>query len=226
MTKPIIKKQTNFSPLYTLLINKGYTLLDLKCEVSLMFCGVLFDLYLLSEKEGKSQTLIENSNSEEGYIFKTIEELNKKIKSAIVDINTIEKIFQKQKVGDSSSINLAKIHQPYKKLYNQMITAYLSKKEDYLNEDSSGKKYWMPELLALNIIANMKEKGYNYDKFPFVDDSIFFDLEDRYIKTNRILQQTHDFKVKSNNLNELSIISKTRIFAQFISKKLIEAKAK
>jgi hypothetical protein len=84
----------------------------------------------------------------------------------------------------------------------------------------------MPELLALNIMANMKEKGYNYDKFPFIQDNIFFDLEDRYIKTNRVLQQTNDFKVKSNNLSELSVISRTRIFAQFISTKLIEAKAK
>ena len=59
--KKIIQKDTEKQKyLKYYLIEKGYTLKDLKCEVILMICDMLIDNYIKSEYDCNNELLLDN----------------------------------------------------------------------------------------------------------------------------------------------------------------------
>lgn len=83
------------------LIQRSFTLKDLKCEVILMVCDMLIDNYKLADDKEISEVLIEGfTQTEQGIISETMKDLQKDIQENILTIEKIQVIINSQnKVG-------------------------------------------------------------------------------------------------------------------------------
>ena len=218
------KRRITDSSLKSLLLSKGYTMIDLKCEVALMFCSLLFELFIKSEDENKSENLLSTSGEENPFIYDLIKSLNKQINSCIISIETVQTLLNNSGQTKSDFI-IAKTVEPYQLLYNEMIKMYISKKNDMFKDFKEGeKKYWMPDVLGIYIITFLIENGYAFNKFPFINAQAFLEIKTYYDKTNKILIMSNNYKAFSKDFNEMSIISKMRKISSSVATKLIKTK--
>lgn len=75
------------------LMQKRYTLKDLKCEAALMICSMLIDNYLTIEKEGKSSSVIEGIPSDNlNVIYNIMKQLHLSLYANILIVEKLQKI--------------------------------------------------------------------------------------------------------------------------------------
>lgn len=215
------KIPSNKSPLRSLLVARGFTMFDLKCEASLMFCTILFDFYIDSKNNKNSEVLIDLPVEMEEHIFNRINNLNIEIKKAIISREYVFSALKNKNKNDKKSIVNAQLVKPYKLLYEKITETYFEKEKEYLIIEN-GKKHWMPELLALYIILILKTENYEFNKYSFIKNDDFSDLNEIYLEQNKILQKTKNYKTVSKNLNEMSIITRMRKLADQIVSEFIK----
>lgn len=203
------------------LLQKRYTLKDLKCEVILMICDMLIDNYIKAEDDGKSEKLVEDlTTTEKKLIYTNMKNLQEDIQKNILTIDRIEFIINSQE-KDINSLNEAKLIGSCQYFYNvcalKLKSAIFSKTH---NEDDVK---WIPDLIAILLIQDMKEKGYSFNKFKFIEEYDFDRLFNLYMKTNILLKQKNKISLFSK---EKTIINIMESVSYEIVEKLINSKYK
>lgn len=180
------------------LTKRSFTLKDLKCEVILMVCDMLIDNYELANNEETNEVLIEGFTlREQSIISETMKNLQKDIQKNILTVDKIQIIINSQN-KDIKQLNEARLVDSAQYFYNLCVNHM-----QYLvisNSFDENKIKWIPDLLCIYLIQDMKEKNYYFNKFTFLDKYDFDNLFHIYQKINIILKKN----------NQISMISKSK----------------
>tara|TARA_B100001063_G_scaffold240444_1_gene265482 strand:- start:2548 stop:3228 length:681 start_codon:yes stop_codon:yes gene_type:complete len=205
--------------LKTYLLQKRYTLKDLKCEVILMICDMLIDNYIKAEDDGKNEKLIEElTATEKILIYTNMKNLQEDIQKNILTIDKIQYIIDNQS-KDKNSLIEAKLIDSCHYFYNLCATKLKSAIISRTNNENELK--WIPDLIAILLIQDMKEKGYSFNKFKFIEEYDFDRLFSVYMKTNILLKQKNKISLFSK---EKTIINIMESVSYEIVKELINSK--
>lgn len=208
---------------FKLLLNqKGYTIKDLKCEVSLMICHMLIENYLTAEKEGNSSMVMEEfQDSDKKLIFVMMQELQNSIYNNILTIEKI-KIISMNKNKSQKNLIQYKLTEPLSHFYNLGINSLKSK---ILEQNEKGINIlWIPELIAITLINDLENEGYSYKKFTFIDEFDFDRLFRVYNNTNILLKRKEGKQLIS--LENQTIINKMQNVSNHIAASIISSKYK
>ena len=222
MTKPINR---NYLGLY--LAHRGFTIKDLKAESALILCYDLFSDFL-SENIENTIFLLEDKK-ETDYIKSKVKELHEYLGSGtIIPSVSIQAMIDhaSDNPEDKNMLHKARTIQPTYYFYNILVNSFKTRIEHFFEKEEN--KMYIPELLAFHIIGEMKEKGYNFKKFPFIENYDFLPIFKIYEDTNRALKQQKNlprFK-KKTNLKELTLITKMQMISITMVEKLISTKYK
>ena len=201
------------------LIRKAYTLKDLKCEVILMVCDMLIENYLIDEDN--SDVLMSGiTQAERSIVNETMRNLQIDIHQNILTINKIQEIINSQK-KDINSLNHARLVECVQFFYNfcvdniQSLVISNSIQKDNIK--------WIPDLLCIYLIQDMKEQTYLFNKFTFLDKYNFEELFLIYQKTNIILKKKANISLISQ---EKTIIDVMANLSYEVVDKLVNVKYK
>lgn len=222
MTKPI---NTNYLGLY--LAHRGFTIKDLKAEAVLILCYDLFSDFL-SENIENTIFLLEDKE-ETDYIKSKVKELHDYLGSGILKTSVeIQAIIDYASANpeDREMLHRARTIQPTYYFYNILVNSFKVRIEHFFEKEEN--KMYIPELIAFNIIGEMKEKGYNFKKFPFIENYDFLPIFKIYEDTNRTLKQHLNIPrfAKKINLKELTLITKMQRISITMTEKVISTKYK
>ena len=213
-------KNDKMKYLKVLLSQKGFTLKDLKCEAALMICSMLIDNYLIIEEEGKSSSVIKDVTTND---VKVIHEMMKNLQASLYEnvLSTKElQVIIDNKSKSQKSLIKYKLIEPLAYFYNKGVNRLKSK---IIEQNGSAEKIlWIPELIAITLIQDMKEEGYKFTKFPFIEEIDFTRLFTIYIKTNSKLKEIESIELFSKK--EKTIISKMQNVSNSIASALINCK--
>ena len=220
--KKIIQKDTEKQKyLKYYLIEKGYTLKDLKCEVILMICDMLIDNYIKSEYDCNNELLLDNiALSDRDLVLNTSKELQKDIQYNILTIDKIQAIINSQN-NDINRLYQARLVDCVQYFYNlcvnhlQHLVISNSADEDRIK--------WIPDLLCIYLIQDMKEKDYPFNKFTFLDK---YDLDNLFViyqKTNIILKKKNKISMISQGKTIIDIMAN---ISYDVVEKLVNSKYK
>lgn len=214
----IIEKQKY---LKTYLLQKRFTLKDLKCEVILIMCDMLIDNYLNAEENGESEELIENlSTNEKNLIFNNMKSLQKNIQESILTIDKIQYIINNQQ-KDRKSLLKAKLIDSSHYFYNLCAEKLKSSIIAKTNDTESLK--WIPDLIVILLIQDMKEIGYSFNKFKFIDEYDLDKLFSIYLNTNILLKKKNKITLFSKEKTIINIMENVSLD---IVEELIKSKYK
>lgn len=222
MTKPI---NTNYLGLY--LAHRGFTIKDLKAESVLILCYDLFSDFL-SENIEKTIFLLEDKE-ETDYIKSKVKELHEYLGSGIIKTSvSIQAMidYASSHPEDQNMLHKARTIQPTYYFYNTLVNSFKTRIQHFFEKEEE--MMYIPELIAFNIIGEMKEKGYNFKKFPFIEEYDFLPISKIYESTNSALKQQKNlprFK-KKTNLKELTLITKMQMISISMTEKIISTKYK
>lgn len=195
------------------------TLKDLKVEVILIFCLNLIREYVQSE-DNKIDFGYGNymTKEEEQFIYTKLKDLENFL---LNHVYTVEKMYEV--ISDRSSkesLLKAVIMEPRLCFYTILVKKFISKMNLFSN---SGDKYYIPELLALYLIIDMKEKGFSFNRFSYIEEFDFLSLIEIYNKINIKVKKENDIKINTP-LNNQTTISKMQYLSLYLTNVLIEAK--
>ncbi|MBU3015608.1 hypothetical protein KO488_12635 [Poseidonibacter lekithochrous] len=214
----IIEKQKY---LKTYLLQKRFTLKDLKCEVILIMCDMLIDNYLNAEESGESEELIENlSINEKNLIFNNMKSLQKDIQKSILTIDKIQYIINNQQ-KDKKSLSKAKLIDSSHYFYN--LCAEKLKFSIIAKTNDTESLKWIPDLIVILLIQDMKERGYSFNKFKFIDEYDLDKLFSIYLNTNILLKKKNKITLFSKEKTIINIMENVSLD---IVEELIKSKYK
>lgn len=201
------------------LMTTGKTLKDLKVEVILIFCLKLIREYIQSEDNkidfGYSCYM---TNEEQNLIYTKLKELECSLLKHIFTIEEIYKIIIDK--SSKESIIKAIVMEPRLYFYDVIVKRFISKMNLFSNND---KNYYIPEMLALYLIIDMKEKGYSFKDFRFIEEFDFLNLIEIYNKINIQIKKMNDIKINTPLMNQTTI-SKMQHLSLYLTNVLAEAK--
>ena len=203
------------------LIEKRYTLKDLKCEVILMICDMLIDNYIKSEDDSNNELLLDNLTlSDRGLILNTLKELQKDIKYNILTIDKLQSIINKKNENKHALIQSIIVNSSYY-FYNYCAD---NLKSSILNRTASENKIkWIPDLICFSLIQEMIERNYNFNKFTFINKCDLEKIFSIYNKTNILIKKRDNISFLSK---EKTIIDNMMDVSTEIVEKLIKSKYK
>ncbi|MFA9240553.1 MAG: hypothetical protein ACEQSQ_11800 [Candidatus Paceibacteria bacterium] len=207
------------SNLQLYLMTTRKTLKELKSEVILIFCLNLIREYIQSEDNkidfgyGCYMT-----NEEQYFIYTKMKELEKYLLKHVYTIERIHEIMNDN--SSKESIFKAVIMEPRSYFYKILVQRFVAKMNLF---SGNGEKYYIPELLALYLIFDMKEKGYSFKEFNFIEEFDFLSLIEIYNKINIKLRKINNIKINTP-LNNQTTISKMQHLSIYLTNVLIEAK--
>ena len=203
------------------LIQRSFTLKDLKCEVILMVCDMLIDNYILADDKEASEVLIEGfTQTDRSIISETMKDLQKDIIENILTIDKIQAIINSQN-NDINRLYQARLVDCVQYFYNlcvnhlQHLVISNSADEDRIK--------WIPDLLCIYLIQDMKEKDYPFNKFTFLDK---YDLDNLFViyqKTNIILKKKNKISMISQGKTIIDIMAN---ISYDVVEKLVNSKYK
>ncbi len=203
------------------LLQRSYTLKDLKCEVILMVCDMLIENYILSDDNETSEVLIDSFNQEEQSIInETMKDLQKDIHESILTIDRIQIIIDSYH-KDKNSLYKAKLVAGVQYFYNLCVNHM--QHLVIVNSVDENKIKWIPDLLCIYLIQDMKEKGYSFDKFTFLNKYDFENLFVIYQKTNIVLKKKDQISMIAK---EKTIIDIMASVSYDVIEKLVNSKYK
>lgn len=189
-----------------------------------MMCHNLIFQYLESENNQKNVKVLDSNNNNEDSI-KVIQykmtELYKYLSTVIISIESINSIMNSVVLTNKESVHKAKLIEPLAYFYNFLAKSFTNKIKTLFAKDE--KIHWIPDLIAVYLIIDMKEKGYDFKKFPFINNYDFSLLLNIYNKTNLELKKTNDIKLTTPIKNN-TIIVKMQNLASTMTDKLINTK--
>lgn len=201
------------------LMTTGKTLKDLKVEVILIFCLKLIREYIQSEDNkidfGYSCYM---TNEEQNLIYTKLKELESSLLKHIFTIEEIYKIIIDK--SSKESIIKAIVMEPRLYFYDVIVKRFISKMNLF---SDNGKNYYIPEMLALYLIIDMKEKGYSFKDFRFIEEFDFLNLIEIYNKINLQIKKMNDIKINTPLMNQTTI-SKMQHLSLYLTNVLSEAK--
>lgn len=201
------------------LIQRNFTLKDLKCEVILMLIDMLIDNYLHSEDTQSTEQLIDFTPSQKGLIYQTLKDLQEDIQYNVVVIDKLQNIIDNCNVSQQT-LTKARLVDSLSFYYN---TAAATLKHSLEKRTGEEKPKWIPELIALSLTFDMKEKGYPFTKFSFLEKYDLEGLMEIYIKTNSILKKMEGITISSK---ERTIINVMQDVSLEVVNKIIDTKYK
>ena len=183
------------SNLLKLIKHKNYSVKNVKEEATLVLVHYLLEQYLNAIKEKIDKPLIKQpSKEDEEYILNTVRTMHLYLKEKIIYIDLMDSILEislKEKKYVEQSIIL----EPIAYFYNILATTYKNN-SNLLKKNDNGDIYWIPELLAFSIINDLKDKGYIFNKFRYINELDLIKIMDIYNKIS--LQITKEISVDSN----------------------------
>lgn len=215
MSKNILPK----SYLKPLLLEKKYTLNDLKAEVVLMLVENFIGYYIYSEETGQSKNIFDDTKFEElGEEDKIILNRLKTLREQIINsgILTIEKLNNEIL---NKSLFLQMSYSPYTILYNAGIEILIKKKEELFTTEEE-KVVWLPDVLSIFLILDAKEKDIDFSKFPFIEKDDFVDLITFFKETDAELKRINSCVGYRNP----SVVAKTLKISNSIVEKIVSIK--
>lgn len=219
------KKNNNLDKQYYLKVylqKRNQTLKDLKCEVILMFCGMLINEYIKIENTENSELLIDDYYpfDDNKYILNILKEMNKNI---ITNCFTIEKILEVliNQNQDNESLLKANLIEALYFYYNICVNAMKSTilKKNKPNDSIR----WMPDLICFTLINDMLENNYTFNKFSFIKNYDFENILRIYSDANIIIKKQKNISLLSK---EQTVISEMMNISSEIVTKLINTKYK
>lgn len=207
------------SNLQLYLMTTRKTLKELKVEVILIFCLNLIREYTQSEDSkidfgyGCYMT-----NEEQEFIYTKIKELENYLLKHVYTVERMHEI-----INDNSSresIFKGIIMEPRSYFYKILVHRFVAKMNLF---SDNGEKYYIPEQLALYLIIDMKEKGYHFKEFNYIDNFDFLSLIEIYNKINIKLRKINNIKINTPLKNQTTI-SKMQHLSLYLTNILIEAK--
>ena len=203
------------------LIQRSFTLKDLKCEVILMVCDMLIDNYKLADDKEISEVLIEGfTQTEQGIISETMKDLQKDIQENILTIEKIQVIINSQN-KDINQLNHARLVDCVQYFYNLCVNHMQNLVIS--NSVDENKIKWIPDLLCIYLIQDMKENNYYFNKFTFLDKYDFGNLFLIYQKTNIILKKKNKISMISQGKTIIDIMAN---ISYDVVEKLVNSKYK
>tara|TARA_B100001063_G_scaffold6947_1_gene5222 strand:+ start:2892 stop:3572 length:681 start_codon:yes stop_codon:yes gene_type:complete len=207
--------------LKTYLIQKNYTLKDLKCEVILIICDMLIDNYINAEDKGKNEKLVEELTvTEKKLVYTNMKNLQEDIQKNILTIDKIQYIINNQQ-KDNQGLMKAKLLDSTYYFYNLCATKLKSSIISRTKDEDNLK--WIPDLIVISLIQDMVENGYSFNKFEFIQNYDLNRLFNVYMKTNTLLKQKDNISLF---LKEKTIISIMENVSYEIVEELINSKYK
>jgi hypothetical protein len=182
---------------------------------------MLIENYLYVEDNMPSQDLESEFTSDERIIiYTTMKDLRKDIQENILTIDKIQNIMTLQN-ENMNTLNKARLTDSTYYFYNICIN-YL---EFLITSNSVDKnnKMWIPDLICIYLIQDMKENTYSFSKFTFLDKYDFDSLFRIYEKINIDLKKTHKISIFSKEKTRIDIMA--NISYEIVSK-LITTKYK
>lgn len=191
--------------LKTYLHQRNYTLKDLKGEIVLMICDMLLENYLYVEDTANAEELISDFTSDErNTIYNTMKDLKKDIQENILTIEKVQNIMILQN-ENKDTLTKARLADSTYYFYNTCIN-YL----EFLITSTSidkNKKMWIPDLICLYLIQDMKESGYTFNKFTFLDKYDFDSIFRIYEKINITFKKVGNLSMFSKEKTRIDIMS-------------------
>ncbi|MCT7579245.1 hypothetical protein [Aliarcobacter butzleri] len=208
------------SNLHFYLMTTGKTLKDLKVQVLLIFCLKLIREYTQTEDNKISSGYSDYmSNKEENLIYTKMKELENYLLKRVYTIEEIHNIMNDK--SSKESITKAILLEPTTYFYEIVVKRFISKMNSLSGD---GKKYYIPELLALYLMIDMREKGYGLKKLSFIEEFDFLDFIEIYNKVNIEVKRTNNIKMITTPLINQTTISKMQHLSLYLTEILIEAK--
>lgn len=203
------------------LLQRVYTLKDLKCEVILMLCDMLIDNFKKSEEEGDNELLLDNITlSDRGLISDTLNQLQEDIHNNILTIDKVQNIIDKQHDNQDSLIQSRLVSGLY---YFYNMSADTLKSSIIRRSETEENIKWMPCLLTFSLIQYMIENNYIFNKFTFVNKYDLDKIFSIYNKTNILIKKRDNISFLSK---EKTIIDNMMDTSNEVVDKLIKSKYK
>lgn len=201
------------------LMTTGKTLKDLKVEVILIFCLKLIHEYI----QGEDDKLDFGYNcymtkEEQKLIYIKIKELETHLLKQIFTIEEIHRIIEDK--SSKESLIKAIVMEPRLYFYDILVKRFISKMNLF---SDNGTKHYIPELLALYLIIDIKEKGYSFKEFRFIKDYDFLSLIEIYNKINIQIKRINNIKLNTPLINQTTI-NKMQHLSLYLIDVLEEAK--
>lgn len=203
------------------LLQRVYTLKDLKCEVILVLCDMLIDNFKKSEEEGDNELLLDNITlSDRGLISDTLNQLQEDIHNNILTIDKVQNIIDKQHDNQDSLIQSRLVSGLY---YFYNMGADTLKSSIIRRSETEENIKWMPCLLTFSLIQYMIENNYIFNKFTFVNKYDLDKIFSIYNKTNILIKKRDNISFLSK---EKTIIDNMMDTSNEVVDKLIKSKYK
>ena len=217
--KKIIQKDTEKQKyLKYYLIEKGYTLKDLKCEVILMICDMLIDNYIKSEYDCNNELLLDNiALSDRDLVLNTSKELQKDIQYNILTIDKLQSIINAKNENKQALIRSILVNSSY---YFYNYCAENLKSSVLMKTTNENKIKWIPDLICFSLIQEMIERNYHFNKFTFINKCDLEKIFSIYNKTNILIKKRDNISFLSK---EKTIIDNMMDVAEEIVDKLIKS---
>lgn len=211
--------------LLKLLFIKKCTIKELKVEVIMVIVFDLLNEFIKEDKNAKELIkLTKQDETDLNYIRTVVLELIEFLKKKITTSKEIELIL----LNANKSQDLyqkALLVEPLAYFHSVALRTYSSSIEQLCRDKKTNKLFWMPELLAFNLINDLKEQNYYYSKFDYIFN---YDLENIFsifiTFSKRINQELH-IKAIDKKLNR-NLISKMNLLSGNIINSLVNSKYK
>jgi hypothetical protein len=209
--------------LLKLLFIKKCTIKELKVEVIMVIVFDLLNEFLKENKNAKELIKLTKQDENDLNYIKTVAlELVEFIGQLIISSKQMEFILinaQKSKELNQKAL----LVEPIAYFHSIAVRRYNSSLTQLCKEDKSNKIFWMPELLAFNLINDLKEKGYSYSKFDYVSNYDFERVFKIYIGFSKRVNQELNLNAIDNKLNR-NLISKMNMLSSDIINSLVNSK--
>jgi len=169
------------SNLLKLIKYKNYTVRNVKEEAALVLVHHLFEQYINEIENKNNKIFIEKLSAEnKKYIFNATKEIFSYLDKKIISADIMDNILGLS-IKEKKYIQQAALLEPIAYFYDILTTSYKNNLK-LLKKDENGDLYWLPELLAFSIVLDLKEKGYNFIKFKFIQEFDFGKIMNIYNK--------------------------------------------
>ena len=222
MKKKISTKLNKQYYLKLYLQQRTQTIKDLKCEVILMFCGMLITEYIKIESTENGEFLIDDYSpfEDKKYILNILKELDSHITKNCFTIERIIEILINQNQNEETLLK-ANLIEPLYFYYNTCVNAIKSTilKKNNLNDNIQ----WMPDLICFTLINDMLENNYTFNKFKFIKNYDFQNILTIYSDADIIIKKREGISFLSK---QPTIISEMMNISFEIVNKLINTNYK
>ena len=211
------------SNLLKLIKIKNYSVKNVKEEATLVLVRHLLEQYINAIKEKNDKTLIKKiSKEDEKYILNTVTSMHLYLKEKIISVNLMDSILEVS-LKEKKYMHQSMLLEPIAFFYDILTTTYKNN-SNLLKKDTNGNLYWIPELLAFSILIDLKEKGYSFNKFEYINKFDFIKVMDIYNKTSIELAKDMFKELNILKSNKKTPIKAIQDISLIMANKLIDSK--